>query len=127
MDIFVVEGGFDASLMQKVTRTIPIVTTMAGDLVLSGVAVSLARPGGNITGIQTVMPQLIGKHLSLLKDTIPLNLLEVTRVRGVLHHISDRALLGRELSIEEYRRSWAFTHDLLVLMPQAEGSEVWSD
>jgi putative ABC transport system substrate-binding protein len=84
VDIFVVEGGFDASLMQKVTRTIPIVTTMAGDLVLSGVAVSLARPGGNITGIQTVMPQLIGKHLSLLKDTIPLNLLEVTRVRGVL-------------------------------------------
>src|SRR5215467_10219910 len=61
VDVFVVQGGSDALLVQKVTRTIPIVVTMGGDLVLSGVAVRVKRPGGNVTGIQTLQPQLIGK------------------------------------------------------------------
>jgi putative ABC transport system substrate-binding protein len=68
-DLFVVQGGIEASRVQQVTRTIPIVTTRAGDLVAMGLAVSLARPGGNVTGIQT--PGLLTKHLSLLRDAIP--------------------------------------------------------
>jgi putative ABC transport system substrate-binding protein len=68
-DLFVVQGGIEASRVQQVTHTIPIVTTRAGDLVAMGLAVSLARPGGNVTGIQT--PRLVTKHLSLLKDAIP--------------------------------------------------------
>jgi putative ABC transport system substrate-binding protein len=68
-DLFVVPGGLEAARVQQVTRTIPIVTTRAGDLVAMGLVASLARPGGTVTGIQT--PRLITKHLSLLKDAIP--------------------------------------------------------
>jgi len=71
VDIFVVEGAGDARRVQQVTHTIPIVTLRAGDLVEAGLAASLARPGGNVTGIQTLQPQLAAKHLSLLKEAIP--------------------------------------------------------
>lgn len=84
VDLFVVQGGAEAVRMQPVTRKIPIVTTMAGDLVLSGVAASLGRPGGNVTGVQTLSSQLIGKHFSLLRETMP----RLGRV-GVLLHVSD--------------------------------------
>ena len=71
VDVFVVPGGADASRVRQVTRTIPIVTWGAGDLVEAGLASSLARPGGNVTGIQNLQPELIPKHLSLLKEAIP--------------------------------------------------------
>jgi putative ABC transport system substrate-binding protein len=71
VDIFLVTGGFVASRLQQVTRTIPIVTSDAADLVQSGLAASLARPGGNITGVQTLQPEVVGKHLALLKEAIP--------------------------------------------------------
>jgi putative ABC transport system substrate-binding protein len=71
VDVFVVEGAADAILVQQVTRTIPIVTLRAGDLVASGVAASLARPDGNVTGVQTLQAELAAKHLSLLKEAIP--------------------------------------------------------
>jgi putative tryptophan/tyrosine transport system substrate-binding protein len=79
VDIFVVQGGLEAARVQQVTRTIPIVTTTAGDLVTMGLAVSLARPGGNVTGI--MQPGLFPKHLSLLKEAIP----RLSRL-GVLSH-----------------------------------------
>jgi len=71
VDIFIVEGATDARSVQQVTRTIPIVTLRAGDLVEFGLATSLARPGGNVTGIQTLQPELAAKHLSVLKEAIP--------------------------------------------------------
>lgn len=71
VDVFIVGGGSDAARVQRVTRTIPIVTFAAGDLVLGGVAASLVRPGGNVTGIQTLQPELTPKHLSLLKEVLP--------------------------------------------------------
>src|SRR5215469_10250956 len=89
VDVFVVQGGSDALLVQKVTRTIPIVVTMGGDLVLSGVAASLTRPAGNVTGIQTLQAQLVGKQVSLLKDANP----RLSR-SALLFHTSDRAALG---------------------------------
>jgi putative ABC transport system substrate-binding protein len=71
VDVFVVEGFTDARGVQQVTRTIPIVTLRAGDIVKAGLAASLAKPGGNITGIQTLQADLAAKHLSLLKEAIP--------------------------------------------------------
>ena len=71
VDVFIVEGATDAARVQQVTRTIPIVTLRAGDLVEAGLAASLARPGGNVTGVQTLQPELAAKHLSLLKESIP--------------------------------------------------------
>ena len=50
-DVIVAHGGSTVSSLQQATRTIPIVFTVASDPVATGYAISLARPGGNITGI----------------------------------------------------------------------------
>ena len=55
----------------KATRTIPIVMTVSGDPVGVGYIASLARPGGNITGLSNVSPDLAGKRLELLKEAVP--------------------------------------------------------
>ena len=56
---------------KEATSTIPIVMTQDGDPVGSGFVASLARPGGNITGLSTLAPELSGKRLELLKEIIP--------------------------------------------------------
>jgi putative ABC transport system substrate-binding protein len=53
------------------TRSVPIVALALGDAVVEGWVQSLARPGGNITGVSHLAPQLSGKRLELLKETIP--------------------------------------------------------
>jgi putative ABC transport system substrate-binding protein len=65
--------------LQQATRTIPIVVAAMGDPVGSGFVVSLARPGGNITGFSTLSEELGGKWLELLREAAP----KVSRV-GVL-------------------------------------------
>jgi len=70
-DVLYVPGVISAALVQQVTRTIPIVSVAATDLVAAGLAASLARPGGNVTGVQTQTTQVGSKHLSLLKEAIP--------------------------------------------------------
>jgi putative ABC transport system substrate-binding protein len=69
---------------KSATRTIPIVFYNVGDPVADGLVDSLARPGGNITGITTFATVLIGKQLELLKETIP----KLSRV-GVLWNPQD--------------------------------------
>src|SRR5467141_3491004 len=71
VEIFLVGGIQVARRLQQVTRTIPIVVSDAGDLVQGGLAASLARPAGNVTGVQTLMPEVVGKHVALLKEAIP--------------------------------------------------------
>ena len=51
--------------------TIPIVMTGDSDPVDSGLVASLARPGGNITGLSTLAPEIAGKRLELLKEIVP--------------------------------------------------------
>lgn len=102
VDLFVVQGDLEAARVQEVTRTIPIVTTRSEDPVTLGLAASLARPGGNVTGIQA--PQLVTKHLSLLKDAIP----RLARAGLLLHGspgpavrdaVADAELLGIALQV----------------------------
>jgi putative ABC transport system substrate-binding protein len=71
VDIFVCSGSIVARRLQQATRTIPIVAGDAGDLVQGGLAASLARPGGNVTGVQTLQPEVTGKQLSILKELVP--------------------------------------------------------
>jgi ABC transporter substrate binding protein len=71
VDVFVVVSAHAAQRVRDVTRTIPIVTFAAGDLVEAGLAASLARPGGNVTGVQSFQVDLASKQLSLLKEAIP--------------------------------------------------------
>src|SRR5262249_23556265 len=56
---------------KNATRTIPIVVASASDFVETGLAQSLARPGGNITGLDQIAPELGGKRLELLKEIVP--------------------------------------------------------
>jgi putative tryptophan/tyrosine transport system substrate-binding protein len=68
----IVTGGTLAPLAAKqATSTIPIVMTSAGDPLGSGLVTSLARPGGNVTGLSLMAPDLGGKRLELLKDILP--------------------------------------------------------
>jgi putative tryptophan/tyrosine transport system substrate-binding protein len=61
---------------KQATGTIPIVMAGIIDPVATGLVASLARPGGNITGLSLMAPELVGKQLEILKEAIP----EVTRV-----------------------------------------------
>jgi putative tryptophan/tyrosine transport system substrate-binding protein len=56
---------------KRATATIPIVMTASGDPVGSGLVASLARPGGNVTGLSLMVPDLAGKRLGLLKEVFP--------------------------------------------------------
>lgn len=71
VDAIVVAGGPAASAAQKATSTIPIVLGSVNDPVGSGLAQSLARPGGNITGLSNVSSDLTPKLLDLLLETVP--------------------------------------------------------
>ena len=73
---------------KQATSTIPIVMAVAGDPVVTGLVASLARPGGNITGLSQLAPELAGKRLELLKETLP----KLTRV-AVLWNSSSTAMI----------------------------------
>jgi ABC-type uncharacterized transport system substrate-binding protein len=81
VDVLVVGGTPQALAAKQATRTIPIVFSTVGDPVGSGLITSLARPGGNLTGLSNLSPELIGKCLELLKQTVP----GVGRVAVLLH------------------------------------------
>src|SRR5712692_5626106 len=71
VDVIVTWGTTTALAAKKATRTIPIVTAAGTDPVEMGLAASLARPGGNVTGLTTSGRELIGKRIELLKETLP--------------------------------------------------------
>ena len=72
VDVIVAVGGTPAILAAKnATSTIPIVFPTVGDPVATGIVDSLARPGGNITGLTIMTPELSGKILELLKEVVP--------------------------------------------------------
>jgi len=71
VDILVSAGPAVTRFLKAATSTIPIVMTNEGDPVGSGLVASLAQPGGNITGLSALAPELSGKRLELLKETVP--------------------------------------------------------
>ena len=71
VDVIVSESEPSGHMARSVTQTVPIVTILSGDPVGSGLAQSLARPGGNLTGLTYYATELTGKRLELLKDMVP--------------------------------------------------------
>ena len=71
IDIIVSGGPAATRPAREATSTIPIIMAQDGDPVGNGFVVSLAQPGGNITGLSTVAPEMSGKRLELLKEIIP--------------------------------------------------------
>jgi len=82
---------------KKATTTIPIVMASSGDAVATGLVASLARPGGNITGLTSFSAELAGKRLEILKETVP----RITRV-GVLW-FSGGPGVSQRLQLKEIR------------------------
>jgi putative ABC transport system substrate-binding protein len=71
VDVIVVQSSPAISATQKATTTIPIVMTSAGDPVGSGFVKSLARPGGNITGLSNMAGDIAAKFIDLLRSVVP--------------------------------------------------------
>jgi putative ABC transport system substrate-binding protein len=95
VDLIVVTGVQPALAAKKATTTIPIVFTSAPDPVGLGLVASLARPGGNITGLSSLNPELNTKRLEILKDAVP----ELARV-GLLWTAGGR---GGDIQLKELR------------------------
>jgi putative tryptophan/tyrosine transport system substrate-binding protein len=74
--VIVTSGSPPTRAAQHATKTIPIVMTVVGDPIEAGFVTSLAKPGGNITGLTQISGQLNGKRLELLKEAVP----EIARV-----------------------------------------------
>ncbi len=71
VDVIIGLGGDIAAAAKKATRTVPIVVGTSDDPVRASIISSLARPGGNITGVTFVMDELAGKRIQLLKEINP--------------------------------------------------------
>jgi putative tryptophan/tyrosine transport system substrate-binding protein len=71
VDVIVALSGATTQAAQQATRTIPIIMSLVADPVGSGLVASLARPGGNVTGLTVMSPDLAGKQFQLLKEVVP--------------------------------------------------------
>src|SRR6185295_19912287 len=71
VDVIVTVSNTTALAAKQATRTVPIVFTAVADPVAAGIVTSLARPGGNVTGLASLGSELVGKRLELLKQAIP--------------------------------------------------------
>jgi len=71
IDLILVSGAQPAAAAKSATATIPIVMAGVADPVGGGLIASLARPGGNVTGVSGLAPELGTKRLEILKDTVP--------------------------------------------------------
>src|SRR5436309_4044227 len=71
VDVIVTAGTPATLAVKNATSTVPVVMIAVGDPVGTGIVSSLARPGGNITGLSSIAPDLEGKRLELLREVIP--------------------------------------------------------
>jgi putative ABC transport system substrate-binding protein len=92
LDIIVTDGNRPTRAAKNATKTIPIVMAVAGDPIGTGLVESLARPGGNITGLTLLSPELSGKRLEMLKETVP----KVSRVAVLFNPANPGAALYRK-------------------------------
>jgi putative ABC transport system substrate-binding protein len=98
VDLIVTTGGAAPVAAKKATSTIPIVMTNAGDPVGAGLVATLARPGGNVTGLSGLAMELNTKRLEILKDAVP----KLARV-GLLRSSGGSVVV--DLQLKEIRRA----------------------
>src|SRR5580692_1833547 len=113
VDIIVATASNDAIAMKKATSVIPIVFAVAGDPVGTGLVASLARPGGNVTGLSLQFTDLAGKRLELIREVVPglrrlAIMANISSHAGVLemHEVQTTGrMLGLEVLTLEIRRA----------------------
>jgi putative ABC transport system substrate-binding protein len=104
VDVILAEGSAPRAAKQ-VTTTIPIIMSNNGDPIGTGLIASLARPGGNVTGLSTTPgPEIYGKNMELLKETIP-KLTRVVVLTNPTNPISALVLKGTETAARAFKVS----------------------
>ena len=104
MHVIVTPADLSIAAIKRETQTIPIVMALSSDPVGAGFVASLARPGGNITGLSNISPELSGKRLELLREAVPglsrVALLWNPDVRGAVLDYKEAASAARSLRVE---------------------------
>jgi putative tryptophan/tyrosine transport system substrate-binding protein len=104
VDVLIASSTAEATAAKDATSTIPILFTQVADPVSAGLIDSLARPGGNITGLTTIAGVLAGKRLELLKETLPkltsVAILWNPQDTGSRQQWNESQLVGRELGLQ---------------------------
>ena len=112
VDVIVTQGTPPTLAARQATATIPIVFAVLGDAVGAGLVASMGRPGGNVTGLTSIAPDLAGKRLGLLRQALPglargvvlANPTNPLSVREVKETIAAGHALGLPLQIREASR-----------------------
>ena len=120
----IVATGAGALAAKQATVTIPIVFAAVPDPVATGLVASLARPAGNLTGLSSQSPELVGKRLQLLKETAPsiarvAYLTDATDSNPELHHAA--GVLGVELLPVKVQRA----EDLVTAFAAGKRADAW--
>jgi putative ABC transport system substrate-binding protein len=104
VDCIITAGTTVTRAARHATSTIPIVMTTVGDPVGAGLVASLARPGGNVTGLTDISTDLAGKRLELLKEVIPkltsVAILWDPEIRGTVRALRDTEALAQRLGVQ---------------------------
>jgi putative tryptophan/tyrosine transport system substrate-binding protein len=104
IDIIVSSSPTTTRPIKDATSTIPIVMAQDSDPVASGFVASLAHPGGNITGLSTVLPEISGKRLEILKETVPklarVAVLGASTTPGTLQSLKETELAAAAFKVQ---------------------------
>jgi putative tryptophan/tyrosine transport system substrate-binding protein len=128
VDVIVTTGTGAVIAAKEATTAIPIVFTSAGDPVATGLVASLARPGGNVTGLSNQLPDAASKRLELLREVLPglrrlVILADVSSPIGMLEMREVQATagtLGLEVATSEIRRAEDITPAFDALKGRAD-------
>jgi len=133
VEVLVTTGGISATQAAKAaTSTIPIVMVTSADPVREGLVASLARPGGNVTGVAGLQAEIMGRRLELLKEAIP----QVSRIAVLLnrtdnpsshtHDVQEAQEVAQalqvELSVHEVRSPSEFEGAFAAITQAVAGS-----
>jgi putative tryptophan/tyrosine transport system substrate-binding protein len=104
VDVIVTAGGTSTRSAREATSTIPIVMVQDNDPVGNGFVASLGRPGGNITGLASLAPEISGKRLELLKEIVPklsrVAVLGASTNPGNAQSLTETELAGRQFGLQ---------------------------
>jgi putative ABC transport system substrate-binding protein len=121
VDVIVVSSTLSALAAKQITSTVPIVMTVPADPVATGLVSSLARPGGNVTGLSFVGTELAGKQVELLKEAVP-GLAKIT----VLINPSNASHQPRTKEIADVARALKLRSDVLEARTPGEIREAFA-
>jgi putative ABC transport system substrate-binding protein len=121
VDVIVVSSTLSALAAKQITSTVPIVMTVPADPVATGLVSSLARPGGNVTGLSFVGTELAGKQVELLKEAVP-GLARIT----VLINPSNASHQPRTKEIADVARALKLRSDVLEARTPGEIREAFA-